>query len=115
MRARTSGARSCGAARWPLFGDRHHQRLAGFLPTMLWAWSVWLLPLFPVVAAATIWIYAFILVFSALWFAHYCLHALERCARKHRASPPLNGPGAPAEFRISGQSSRSEEHSWALA
>jgi hypothetical protein len=36
------------------------------------------LPLFPVVAAATIWIYAFILVFSALWFAHYCLHALER-------------------------------------
>jgi hypothetical protein len=26
----------------------------------------------------TIWAYAFILVFSALWFAHYCLHALER-------------------------------------
>jgi hypothetical protein len=66
------------AARWPLFAIGIVSGLFGSLPTMLWAWSVWLLPLFPVVAAATIWIYAFILVFSALWFAHYCLHALER-------------------------------------
>ena len=40
--------------------------------------SVWLIVLFPVITAATIWIYAFILVFSALWFGYYCLRALQR-------------------------------------
>ncbi|WP_277185452.1 EI24 domain-containing protein [Caballeronia sp. BR00000012568055] len=72
------------AARWPLLGIGIVSGLLSSVPTMLWAWSVWLLPLFPVVAAVTIWAYAFILVFSALWFAHYCLHALERL----RASEP---------------------------
>jgi hypothetical protein len=65
-------------ARWPLLAIGIVSGLMSSLPTMLWAWSVWLIPLFPVVAAVTIWAYAFILVFSALWFAHYCLHALER-------------------------------------
>jgi hypothetical protein len=52
--------------------------LLGSLPTLLWASSVWLIVLFPVMTAATIWIYAFILVFSALWFGYYCLRALQR-------------------------------------
>jgi hypothetical protein len=65
-------------ARWSLLGIGIVSGLLSSVPTMLWAWSVWLLPLFPVVAVVTIWAYAFILVFSALWFAHYCLHALER-------------------------------------
>ena len=52
--------------------------LMGTLPTLVWAGSVWLVVLFPVITAATIWIYAFILVFSALWFGHYCLDALQR-------------------------------------
>jgi hypothetical protein len=52
--------------------------LLGSLPTLLWASSVWLIVLFPVITAATIWVYAFILVFSALWFGHYCLRALQR-------------------------------------
>jgi hypothetical protein len=52
--------------------------LLGSLPTLLWASSVWLIVLFPVVTAVTIWIYAFILVFSALWFGYYCLRALQR-------------------------------------
>lgn len=52
--------------------------LLGSLPTLLWASSVWLIVLFPVITAVTIWIYAFILVFSALWFGYYCLRALQR-------------------------------------
>ncbi|WP_144112688.1 EI24 domain-containing protein [Paraburkholderia sp. BCC1886] len=52
--------------------------LLGSLPTLLWASSVWLIVLFPVITAITIWIYAFILVFSALWFGYYCLRALQR-------------------------------------
>jgi hypothetical protein len=52
--------------------------LLGSLPTLIWASSVWLIVLFPVITAVTIWIYAFILVFSALWFGYYCLRALQR-------------------------------------
>ncbi len=60
--------------------------LLGSLPTLLWASSVWLIVLFPVITAVTIWIYAFILVFSALWFGYYCLRALQRMrAEEHGA------------------------------
>ncbi|KXU86290.1 hypothetical protein CI15_17625 [Paraburkholderia monticola] len=52
--------------------------LLGSVPTLLWASSVWLIVLFPVITTVTIWIYAFILVFSALWFGYYCLRALQR-------------------------------------
>lgn len=52
--------------------------LLGSLPTAIWAVSAWLLLFFPVLAVVTIWIYAFILVFTALWFGHYCLRALAR-------------------------------------
>jgi len=52
--------------------------LLGSLPTLIWASSVWLIVLFPVMTAVTIWIYAFILVFTALWFGYYCLRALQR-------------------------------------
>ncbi len=52
--------------------------LLGSLPTVIWVSSAWLVLFFPVVTALTIWIYAFILVFTALWFGHYCLRQLQR-------------------------------------
>jgi hypothetical protein len=63
--------------RWPLLAIGVASGLMGTLPTLIWAGSLWLIVLFPVIAAATIWIYAAILVFTALWFGHYCLHALQ--------------------------------------
>lgn len=63
--------------RMPLLAIGVASGLISMLPTLLWAWSLWLIVLFPVIAAITIWLYAFILVFSALWFGHYCLDALE--------------------------------------
>lgn len=64
--------------RGPLFAIGVASGLISTVPTLIWAGSVWLVVLFPVITAATIWIYAFILVFSALWFGHYCLDALQR-------------------------------------
>lgn len=61
--------------------------LMGTLPTLLWAWSLWLVVLFPVIAAVTIWMYAFILVFSALWFGHYCLEALREMREEECLQP----------------------------
>jgi hypothetical protein len=64
--------------RLPLLAIGVASGLLGSVPTLVWASSVWLLVLFPLIAAVTIWIYAFILVFSALWFGYYCLRALQR-------------------------------------
>ncbi|AEA61444.1 EI24 domain-containing protein [Burkholderia gladioli] len=63
--------------RWPLLGIGIASGLLGTVPTFIWVSSIWTMVLFPFVAAAMIWVYAFILVFSALWFGFYCLHALQ--------------------------------------
>jgi hypothetical protein len=66
--------------------------LLGSLPTLIWASSVWLIVLFPVMTAVTIWIYAFILVFTALWFGYYCLRALQRMRAEEHGSNGHHGP-----------------------
>ncbi|MBR8315911.1 EI24 domain-containing protein [Burkholderia dolosa] len=72
--------------RWPLIGIGIATGLLGTVPTFVWVSSVWMMVLFPFVAAAMIWVYAFILVFSALWFGHYCLRALEDLRATSRAT-----------------------------
>ena len=67
----------CAAHRWPLLAIGVATGLLGSLPTLLWASSLMLLVLFPIVAVVAIWLYVVIFVFSALWFAHYCLSALR--------------------------------------
>ncbi len=77
--------------RWPLLAIGVATGLMSTLPTLIWAWSLWLIVLFPAIAAVTIWIYAAILVFSALWFGHYCLHALNAM----REEEGRGAPGSP--------------------
>ncbi|MCC5026122.1 EI24 domain-containing protein [Burkholderia dolosa] len=72
--------------RWPLIAVGIATGLLGTVPTFVWVSSVWMMVLFPFVAAAMIWVYAFILVFSALWFGHYCLRALEDLRATSRAT-----------------------------
>jgi hypothetical protein len=50
----------------------------GAAPTLLWASSVVFLVLAPFLVAAAIWIYTLVFAFSSLWFAHYCLAALQK-------------------------------------
>lgn len=59
--------------------------LLGSLPTLLWVSSVIMIVLFPVIALLAIWLYVVIFVFSALWFAHYCLRALSRLRAEEAA------------------------------
>lgn len=59
--------------------------VTGFLgaaPTLIWAVSALTLILAPLVVVATVWLYTLVFTFSALWFAHYLLAALQM----HRAS-----------------------------
>ncbi len=66
---------------------RHRMQLlgmgvvAGYLgaaPTLLWASGVVFLALAPFLIIGAIWIYTLVFAFSSLWFAHFCLDALNR-------------------------------------
>lgn len=71
--------------------------LLGSLPTLLWVSSVMLIVLFPIIAMLSIWLYVAIFVFSALWFAHYCLRALSRLRHEQaHAEPTLEATVLPA-------------------
>jgi hypothetical protein len=80
--------------RWPLLAIGVASGLMSTLPTLIWAGSLWLIVLFPVITAATIWIYAAILVFTALWFGHYCLHALQGMRDEEGHEPHEGQEGA---------------------
>ncbi len=54
--------------------------VSGFLgaaPTLLWASGVVFLALAPLMIPIAIWVYTLVFAFSSLWFAHFCLDALQ--------------------------------------
>lgn len=58
--------------------------LAGAVPGLLWlGGAVLSVVFFPFLAAASIWLYVLIFIFTGLWFQYYCLEAL----RQLRAAP----------------------------
>ncbi len=66
--------------------------LTGYLgaaPSLLWASGALFAAAFVLLVPLAIWIYTLVFAFSSLWFAHYCLAALERL-RAQTLSPPLN-------------------------
>jgi hypothetical protein len=65
------------AHRMPLLGIGVVCGYLGAAPTLLWASSVMFLVFAPFLVAAAIWIYTLVFAFSSLWFAHYCLAALQ--------------------------------------
>lgn len=67
--------------------QRHRRRLlgigvvTGFLgaaPSLVWASGVIFAAAFFILVPLAIWIYTLVFAFSSLWFAHYCLAALDR-------------------------------------
>lgn len=62
--------------------------LTGYLgaaPGMVWAIGAMAIVFAPLLVPLAIWIYTFVFVFSALWFAHFCLAALA--ALRAESSP----------------------------
>ena len=66
--------------------QRHRARLLGIgifcgylgaAPSLLWASGVLFAAAFVVLVPLAIWIYTLVFAFSSLWFAHYCLAALQ--------------------------------------
>jgi len=69
--------------------------LTGFLgaaPSVVWASAVLFAAAFVVLLPVAIWIYTLVFVFSSLWFAHFCLSALEALRLENGGDPQAPGP-----------------------
>jgi hypothetical protein len=66
----------------------------GAAPSLVWASGVMVVVLWPVLVPLAIWIYTLVFAFSALWFAHYALAALQslRTERLVVDMPPAAPP-----------------------
>ena len=80
--------------RWPLIAIGVVSGAAGALPGAIWLGGVMAVVFFPFLAAASIWLYVLVFIFTALWFAYYCLDALARM----RAAEAVKADPAPVEL-----------------
>ncbi len=67
--------------------------LTGYLgaaPALVWAWGALTVVLAPVLVPVSVWLYTLVFAFSALWFTHYALAALE--ALRAQAASVQVGP-----------------------
>jgi hypothetical protein len=65
--------------------------LSGYLgaaPSLIWASGAMFVAMAPILVPVAIWIYTLVFAFSSLWFAHYCLAALEQLRRENNALAP---------------------------
>lgn len=71
--------------------------LTGYLgaaPALVWAWGALAIVLAPVLVPLAVWLYTLVFAFSALWFTHYTLAALEAMRSAEAALVPVT-PVAP--------------------
>jgi hypothetical protein len=68
----------------PLLGVGVFCGYLGAAPSMMWASGVVFIALAPVMVPLAIWVYTLVFALSSLWFAHYCLAALQ-ALRNERA------------------------------
>jgi hypothetical protein len=65
--------------------------LTGYLgaaPSLLWVSGALFAAAFVILVPVAIWIYTLVFAFSSLWFAHYCLAALEQLRAEASQAPP---------------------------
>ncbi|MYM35388.1 hypothetical protein GTP38_13715 [Duganella sp. FT94W] len=62
---------------------------AGALPGALWLGGVMAVVFFPFLAAASIWLYVLIFIFTGLWFAYYCMEALAQMRAQEEITKEL--------------------------
>lgn len=59
----------------------------GAAPTLIWASGALLAAMFVILVPLAIWLYTLVFAFSSLWFAHYCLAALQVLRAEKALSP----------------------------
>ena len=82
--------------RGPLLGIGVLTGYLGAAPSLVWASGVMVIALAPLLVPVAIWIYTLVFAFSALWFAHYALSALQNL----RALQPASAPDSPLDSSL---------------
>jgi hypothetical protein len=67
----------------------------GAAPSVVWASGALFAMAFVLLIPVAIWIYTLVFAFSALWFSHYCLAALEQLRGEEAAGPAAAAPSVP--------------------
>jgi hypothetical protein len=60
----------------------------GAAPSVIWASGVLFAAAFVVLVPIGIWLYTWVFALSSLWFAHYCLHALQKLRQDREQDAP---------------------------
>jgi len=86
--------------RWSLLAIGVVTGYLGAAPSLLWAFSAATLILAPVLVVVSVWLYTLVFIFSAAWFAHFALAALQRlradaAAAAEPAAPTVVPPALP--------------------
>ncbi|MDB6000190.1 MAG: hypothetical protein JWP52_1889 [Rhizobacter sp.] len=87
--------------RLPLLGIGIVCGYLGAAPSLVWAFSAITLVLAPLLIVVSVWLYTLVFAFSSLWFAHYCLKALQTL-RGEQEVPAMVVPGA--DYPVSDES-----------
>lgn len=68
----------------------------GAAPSVVWASGALFAAAFVILVPLAIWIYTLVFAFASLWFAHYCLAALDKLRADSISTPPVvPGPSTP--------------------
>jgi len=67
----------------------------GAAPGLVWISGVVFAAAFVVLIPLALWIYTLVFAFSSLWFAHFCLAALEQLRQEQRAAAATAATGSP--------------------
>ena len=106
------------AHRLPLLAIGIASGYLGAAPSLVWASGVLFVALAPIMIPIAIWIYTLAFAFSSLWFAHYCLTALEQLRKKNSGFPqaPIEvvAINKVAQTALPGNASRAERNSTLL-
>ncbi len=87
--------------------------LTGYLgaaPSLVWASGALFAAAFVILVPVAIWIYTLIFAFSALWFSHFCLAALEKLRAETALSVPSPSPQPLPPLALSDESTAQAPH-----
>ena len=73
--------------------------LLGAAPSLLWSVGLMAIAMAPLLVPLSIWVYTLIFIFSALWFVHFCLEALQALRNESSAPDLRSGLVIEAEAR----------------
>lgn len=101
--------------RWQLLAIGVAAGYLGAAPTLLWALSAATLVFAPLLIVVSIWLYTLVFAFSALWFTHFGLAALQVLRDEASSARPDVGAAAPSPQSIGrGDAAASAAQPWTL-